>query len=171
MNVEAASSNVVLSDGSIDPLADSPVRLSSCLPTLAIGLTAPAALMLMIDPAIASRLASVLPGLLLPFLLVTIAICIYCVLVPGKVAAVLSDASERTLTLIETNLFARRRTVLPFGDIAGVVLANAYDRDGYATRRAELVLRSGERMPLPEWIDETAAASLEAAIAAGRRKR
>lgn len=168
MSATSAHERIVLSDGRVDPDKGRPLRLANCLPAFAIGLIAPAAAVLVLDPTVMLRMAYVLPGMLLPLMLVAIAIYAYCVLVPGEVAAISADPAERTVTIVEANLFARRRTELAFADVADIRMANGYDADGYATHRAELVLRTGDTVGLPAWVGEAESVALRRAVRGGR---
>lgn len=168
MSTTIAARRIDLSDGSVAPDAGHPLRLSSCLPAFAIGLTAPAAVTLAIEPAALLKLAYVLPGVLMPLFAVAIVIYSYCVLVPGQIAALSADPATRTLAIVEANAFARRRTALTFAEIVDVRMANAYDEDGYASRRAEVVLRSSETIALPAWIGEPEAVALHRIVRSGR---
>lgn len=164
MTATAPKQRVVVSDGRINPDVGRAVRLTNCIPAVFIGLATPMAVVLLVDPQVVARAVHVLPGLLVPVLFIIFAVFVYCVLVPGEVAAVSADPHERTLTVIEANLFSRRRTELSFRDIADVRMSDAYDHDGYATRRAEIVLRDGQNIPLPAWAGDAEAAALQRAV-------
>lgn len=164
MTATVPQQRVVVSDGRIDPAVGHSVRLTNCIPAVLIGLTAPMAVVLLVDPLVLTRAMQVLPGLLTPIMFVIIAIFVYCVLVPGEVAAVSADRDDRTLTVIEANLFARRRTVLAFHEIADVRMNEVYDHDGYQSRRAEIVLRDGQSIVLPPWVGDAETQALKRAL-------
>ncbi len=68
---------------------------------------------------------------------------------------------------MQANFFATKRSAVPFDEIASFQMASAYDQDGYAVTQAEMVMRSGERIPLPATVEGGHIRALNMAL--GRR--
>ena len=148
LNVANVASRVVFSDGSVDPEAG---RLSGSINATApivLGLVAPILAMALIDPSALQHAPFLLTTILTPLMVFAVAVYAYCVLNPGEVVGVIADAERRAVELVHANFFASRRTILEFGEISSVKMATNYDEDGYSTKRAELHLDTGERIPL-----------------------
>lgn len=140
--------SLVLTDGRVDPEAGSFSRCGKAVLPMILGLVAPILLVLLIDPAAVKHGRFLTVAILIPSLLIAVAIYTYCVVHPGDVCGLVVDPAARTVTIVQANAFALRRTPLSFAEIAGARLVKGYDQDGYATQHAELVLRSGDRIPL-----------------------
>jgi hypothetical protein len=143
------ASPFVISDGRVDPAAGNVSRLAQAAAPVVIGLMAPILLMQLLDPAILKHARFLVVAVLIPLLLVSVAIYVYSVLNPGDVCGLVVDPKARRVEVVQANMFASRRTGIAFSDIAKVHVVAGYDRDGYAESRAELVLLTGERVPLP----------------------
>ena len=156
-------SRLVLSDGSVDPETGFASRVNAAAP-LIIGLVAPILLLVMIDPMVLRNAPFLVATILFPMLGFSVAVYAYCVLNPGDVVGLTADRNTRVLELVQANFFATRRTAIPFDEIASLRMVQDYDQDGYAVRRAELVLGSGERMALPPVGDPAELEALRSAI-------
>ncbi len=157
--VAEQGSSFVLSDGSVDPEAGFVSRIGRAASPAIIGLVAPILLMMIVDPGMLKHARFLIIAVLIPMLVISIGIYAYSVLNPGEVCGLVVDAASRKLELVEANIFASRKTEVSFSEIANARVVAGYDRDGYATSIAELVLRNGQRVPLPAG---TAAAQVKA---------
>lgn len=153
---------VLSADGSDDVAAsEAGYKVSSAVLPLMLGITAPALLVMLIDPNIVVRQPFLVSVVLIPLLVVALAIFAYCVLFAGEISALIADREKKTLEVVETNLFASRTTPLSFRDIVSIGQRTRYDEDGYANSSSELVLKSGRRIPLPAWLEEQEVATLQ----------
>ena len=157
-------SNLVLSDGSLDPEAGAVGRLARATMPLMIGLAAPLVLMMVIDPTALRHTQFLIVAILIPMLIAAVGIYAYSVLNPGEICGVVVDPAARKVQLVQANLFAARHVDLPFAEISGARVVMGYDRDGYATTRAELMLRSGDRVALPAGTAEPQVRALKLAL-------
>ena len=157
-------SRLVLSDGSVDPEAGRASGLVNAAAPVILGLVAPIVVMMVIDPTALRHVQFLVTTILVPLLFVSVAIYAYSVLNPGEIAGLVVDPAERTIVLTQANAFAARRTAIAFEDIATARLVSDYDQDGYGSTRGELVLTSGDRVPLPAGLTEPQLKALRAAI-------
>lgn len=160
----ASGDRIVLSDGTINADASRTASLISSAAPMILCLAAPILVMMLIDPSILRHASFLLLAILVPMLLVSVGIYIFSVLNPGDIAGVIADAGRREVDLLHANAFATRRTTIAFADIANVRLIAAYDRDGYATERGELLKVNGERVLLPVGIDGAEISALKGII-------
>lgn len=160
MSQTASTPSLVLTDGSVDPFAGNGARLARAAGPVLIGLMAPLLVMLTIEPSLVRHAQFMIAALLIPILLIAVGICIYCVLSPGEVSGVIVDTATRQLTVVQSNFFATRSSAMPFTAITSVRVVAGYDRDGYATRRTEVVTRRSERIPLPAGTTDAEIAAL-----------
>lgn len=149
----ASADRIVLSDGTINADASRTASLVGSAAPMILGLAAPILVMMLIDPSILRHASFLLLAILVPMLLVAVGIYAFSVINPGDLAGVIADAQRQEVDLLHANAFAIRRTTIAFEDISNVRLIAAYDRDGYATERGELLLQNGERVLLPVGID------------------
>lgn len=160
--IEGAERLVVGDDGSV---GRSGVRLTQALVPILIGLAGPILVVGLMEPAALRHVKLMALAVLLPIMLVAIALYIYSVLVPGEMTAAVVDRRARALVLVNANALSSRSTPIPFRDIARLRFATAYDDDGYASARGEVVLRSGDVIELPLLTSEPAVEALRLALA------
>ncbi|MFM9940739.1 MAG: hypothetical protein ACKVP7_14745 [Hyphomicrobiaceae bacterium] len=158
------AATLVLSDGSVNPEAGFASRLSRAASPVIIGLVAPILLMMIIDPSMLKHARFLIVAVLIPMLIISIGIYTYSVLNPGEVCGLVVHQAARKLEIVEANIFASRKTEVAFSEIANARVVAGYDRDGYPTSVAELVLRTGQRVPLPAGTADVQVKALRLAI-------
>lgn len=165
MGLEAeAARSVVVTDGSIDLEAGAMTRIGRAASPVIIGLAAPILLMMVIDPGALKHARFLVMAVLMPMLFVAVGLYIYSVLDPGEVRGVVADIAQRRLEIVQANLFATRKTTVPFSDIVSARLVHGYDPDGYPLSVAEVLLESGERIVLPPETSEAEMQALRSAL-------
>ena len=136
--------------------AISPMLIGFSLPCIAVVWLAP--------PSLVGLRALVTMLLVVVALAATIVFALS-VFASGRIAAVVFDAQSRAVELVSTGTFARRTEKIPFADVATIRATTRYDRDGYKSVSTELVLKSGESIPLPVMPSETEMRSARAMLA------
>lgn len=159
---EGAERLVVGDDASV---GRSGVRFTQALVPILIGLAGPILVVGLMEPAALRHVKLMALVVLLPIMLVAIALYIYSVLVPGEMTAAVVDREAGALVLVNANALSSRQTPIPFGEIARLRFATAYDDDGYANARGEVVLKSGDAIELPLLTSEQAVEGLRLALA------
>lgn len=147
--VAAGQSRLIVSDGTIDPEGGRMQGIANAASPILIGVMAPILAAALIEPSLLKHSRFMIVAVLAPMMFLSIGIYTYSVLNPGEVSGLIADPSRRTLQIVQSNMFALRRTDLQFNEISAIRLASQYDRDGYAIQRAEMELRSGQRIGLP----------------------
>lgn len=145
----AGQSRLVISDGTMDPEGGRMQGIANAASPILIGILAPILAAALIDPSLLQHARFMLIAVMAPMMFLTIAIYAYSVLNPGEVSGLIADPGQRTLQVVQSNMFAMRRTDLSFNEISSIRLASIYDRDGYPVHRAEMELQSGQRIGLP----------------------
>lgn len=158
------SGSIILSDGTMDLEAGAVSRLGRAVAPVIIGLAAPILVMLVIDPSALKHARFLVVAVLMPILFVAIGLYIYSVLNPGAVRGLVADMASRQVEIIQANLFAARKTAIPFADIASARVIHGYDPDGYPVSIAELLLRNGDRIELPAETTEAEVQELRRAL-------
>jgi hypothetical protein len=142
---------VVLGHGGDDATSGG-VRGYAMLVPVLVGLIAPLVLIVLLNPAMLENArAGVMTLLVVLFCLVTL-IFIYSVFAQKVLARVIFDPALRKAQFVHESLFAADIEELPFDRIRELRVHQHYDRDGYSAPRAELVLRNGDVILLPEGI-------------------
>lgn len=163
-----SNGRIVIANGSVDETTGRPVRLSNAMVPFLLGLAGPVVLLVAISPHSLPRMPFLIAAILGAALVITLAIYVFCLAVPGAITAILADRRSGILELIEANIFATRSTTLGFDQIAGVNTVSEYDADGYAVSHAVLALRGGENIELPDWVSDGEIAALRKAVGLGR---
>lgn len=132
-----------------DPDASRPYQGLHAVSPILTGLAAPFVALLFVAPRGFANLGIIAPAILLLVMLATGIIFLHGVFTAGRIAALTFNPGKRTVDIIQTGLFTRRVTSLPFNEVAGLRSASQYDRDGYRYATTELVLRNGEALVVP----------------------
>lgn len=146
---EPGQARLVMSDGTVDPEATRLQGLANAASPVLIGILAPIIVVALVEPSLLRHAHFMIMAVMLPMLLISISIYAYSVINPGDVSGLIVDAGHRKLQLVQSNIFAMRRTELSFNEVSAIRVTSLYDRDGYATQRAELELQSGQSIGLP----------------------
>lgn len=132
------------------------------LAPILIGLLAPVMVLFAVDPR-ALKSASVLLHIYIGaiFVIATIGYIIS-VIDDGEVTKVSFDKDSRTITVEKTGVVAKKKSVIPFADVASLRMETRYDDDGYKASVPLLVLSTRETIALPaETTDADVAAMRE----------
>lgn len=163
-SASGATHDMIVTDGSIDIDDNAMPRLARAVSPMMVGLIAPFIVLALIEPAALRHIRFLTIAVLLPTLLIAVALYAYSVLSPGVVCGVVVHRDVRHLELVQANAFSIRRLPLAFTDIAAARIVETYDRDGYGTREAVLILHSGERIALPEGTTAGDIAAIKTAV-------
>jgi hypothetical protein len=137
------------------------LNLHLALPVL-LGLSTPLLVVALIDPAVLGHGRVIIQILLTTLFLISTVLFAASLLWPGDISAIIFDPKARVVEIVQSGLIATTRFDVPFDQVVQVGPSSTYDHDGYIVAHADLVLRSGRRLPLP-------ANTSAAAVAAARR--
>lgn len=114
-----------------------------------IGFATPFVLLMLLAPRTFLDLGALAFAVVVLVMLTALTIFVHGLLNRGQIAAIAFDPWTRTVEIVETGLFARSVTKLPFGDIADYRAVDTYDREGNRYPKSQLVLRTAETILLP----------------------
>lgn len=114
-----------------------------------LGLTAPCALLFMIDPAALRDIRIWIFLIMVVVLVVAGAIFVLSLLNPGTTVAATFNSATRRADFIRSGTFANTVYTVPFSRIVSVRLETVYDDDGYQSSVPVIVLTPHEEIELP----------------------
>ncbi len=133
------------------------------LSPILVGLAAPFAAMTWLFPQSQSSGRIVAVMLLLIFVVAAI-LLILSVFTPKSMSMVIVHQEQRMLEVISKSPFATAREMVPFADVASVAIVRSFDDDGYPSPIGELTLRNGDRLALPQGVEEAKLVALRESI-------
>lgn len=132
-----------------NPRAARPYAGLHAVSPILLGFVTPFLLLLLIAPRAFMNLGTIAFAILALVMLTSTVIFLHGIYNRGQVAAITFDPLRGAIDIVETGLFARTVTSLPFIDVAEYRTTIHYDREGTAFPKSQIVLRTGESIILP----------------------
>ncbi len=104
------------------------------------------------------------PALVWGVIVVAAILLILSVFTPKSMSMVIVHQEQRMLEVISKSPFATAREMVPFADVASVAIVRSFDDDGYPSPIGELTLRNGDRLALPQGVEEAKLVALRETI-------
>lgn len=120
------------------------------LPPVLIGLAVPLISIGILDPAGLRHARVVIIALLLGLLVIAALLFLLSLVSTAEVRAVVFDRRSRRIGLVQSGILADVTVEVAFDQVRSIGAATRFDRDGYRYNQAEIVLRDGRRIALPE---------------------
>lgn len=119
------------------------------LAPLILGFVAPLLVLLFIDPPFI-REARGLLVIFMAFVGAAVSLLfLFAVFVPKALTSITIDPQRASLVLISENGLATTEDLVRLSDIRRVSVVSSYDKDGYPEGAGEIIMRTGDRIPLP----------------------
>ena len=120
-----------------------------------MGIAMPVVLLFAIQPSVMREAGPVALYVMAAVFAISAGIYVHSVLRPGRLASAAFDSAGRTVTLVWSGAFATTNREIHFADIAGVAMSVTAGTDGQPCRSAELYLKNGQKVPLPEGTEDS----------------